>query len=159
VHDDTAFFGYSVHRPDTQLIDQISDAAIAVGFNVMSELAGMLPDEVRLSRRAPGNCRPYQRFFGCSVQFDAEQNALVFPAKMLACPVRGAVGELRRILEKSVAQYWAVKQPSITGRLARILCARATFDGESLEDIAQRLAIHPRTLNRCRRRDQASVRC
>jgi hypothetical protein len=34
--------------------------------------------------------------------------------------------KLRSILENAVAQYWAVKQPSFTDRLARILCARVT---------------------------------
>jgi hypothetical protein len=53
-------------------------------------------------------------------------------ADMLECPLRGADGELRRILEKSVDQYWAVKQPSFIDRLARILCPRVTFGGESL---------------------------
>jgi AraC-like DNA-binding protein len=92
------------------------------------------------------------------VHFDAEQNALVFPPTMLVRPVRGADGELRRILEKSVAQYWAVKQPSFTDRLARILCARVNFGGESLEDVAQRLAIHPRTLNRRLQAEGSSFR-
>jgi len=37
----------------------------------------------------------------------------------------------------------ATKQPSFTDRLARILCARATFRGESLEEVARYLSVHP----------------
>ena len=77
---------------------------------------------------------------------------------MLACPVHGADSELRRILEKSVAQYWAVKQPSFTDRLARILCARVTFGGESLEDVARYLSMHPRTLSRRLQAEGSSFR-
>jgi AraC-like DNA-binding protein len=148
VHDGTAFLGHALHRADMQTIEQFTDGAIAEGFNIVRELVGAAPEEVRLCRRTPADVRPYQRFFGCAVQFDAEQSALVFPATMLARPVLSADWKLRSILEDSVAQYWAVKQPSFTDRLARILCARVTFGGDSLEGVARYLSMHPRTLNR-----------
>ena len=82
----------------------------------------------------------------------------MFPSTMLARPVLGADRKLRSILEDSVAQYWAVKQPSFTDRLARILCARVTFGGESLEDVARYLSMHPRTLNRRLQAEGSSFR-
>ena len=83
---------------------------------------------------------------------------MLFPATMLARPVLSADRKLRSILENSVAQYWAVKQPSFTDRLVRILCARVTFGGESLEDIARYLSMHPRTLNRRLQAEGSSFR-
>jgi AraC-like DNA-binding protein len=148
VHDGMAFWGHAVHRPGMQMIEQFSDGAIAQGFNIIRELVGASPDEVRLCRLTPRDVRPYHRFFRSAVQFNAEQSALVFPATMLARPVPSADSKLRSILQDSVSQYWAVKHPSFTDRLARILCARVSFGGDSLEDVARYLSIHPRSLNR-----------
>ena len=48
----------------------LRDGVAAVGFNMMRELCGALPDQVLLSRKPPADARPYRRFF--HVPFDAE---------------------------------------------------------------------------------------
>jgi AraC-like DNA-binding protein len=141
-----------------EMVEQFSDGAIAQAFNIMRELVGATPEQVRLSRHTPGDVRPYHLLFGSAVQFNAEQSTLVFPAPMLARPVLSADRKLRSILQGSISEYWAVKQPSFTDRLARILCARVTFGGESLEDVAHYLSIHPRTLNRRLQAEGSSFR-
>jgi hypothetical protein len=97
---------------------------------------------------APADIIPYRRHFGVTPQFEAEQCSLVIPANLLDRPVRGAARELRRILVKSVAEYWGVRKPSIYDRVIRVLRARVVFGGASLEDVADELGIHSRTLNR-----------
>jgi len=61
----------------------------------------------------------------------------------LALPVSGH--RSRRVMR---THDQATKQASFTDRLARILCVRVTFRGESLEEVARYLSVHPRTLNR-----------
>jgi AraC-like DNA-binding protein len=148
VQNEIAFWGYAVHHPGMLAIDQVNDGARAAGFKVMSELVGTVPDEIQLARRAPSNISPYIRLYGSAPTFDAQQCALAFPATLLAHPVPGADSELRGILEKSVAAYWAVKQPSITHTVTRMLRARAVFPDTSLDSVASELSMHPRTLNR-----------
>ena len=148
IQDDTAFWGYAIHHPDMKAIDQIGDGAMAVAFNMMKELVSAVPDEVLLSRRAPHNTAPYRRFFSSTPRFDAQQCALAFPISLLGYPVRSPDRELRRILERSVAAYWAVEQPSMTHTVARMLRARVIFPDVSLETVASELAMVPRTLNR-----------
>jgi AraC-like DNA-binding protein len=148
IQNDIAFWGYAVHYPGMKAIEQLGDGAMAVAFNMMRELVGAGPDEILTSRRTPGNTAPYVNFFGCMPRFDAEQYALAFPASLLSRPVRGADRELRRILEKSVAAYWAVEQPSVTHTVARMLRARVIFPDTSLEAIANEMSMQPRTLNR-----------
>lgn len=148
LQNETAFWGYAVHHPDMQAIEQLSDGATAVGFNMMEELIGASPDEILLCRSAPRDIGPYRCFFGLTPRFDAEQYALAFPASLLARPVQGADRELRRILEKSVAQYWAVRQPRVAEQVIRILRTRVIFPETSLDDVAIQLSMHPRTLNR-----------
>jgi AraC-like DNA-binding protein len=148
IQNEVAFWGYAIHYPGVKRIEQISDGAIAIGFNMMRELAGAVPEEVLTSRRTPSNVEPYRRFFGSAPRFDAEQHALAFPASLLSRPVRTANRELRRTLEKSVAAYWAVKQPRITDTVTRVLRARVIFPDISLEELATELSMQPRTLNR-----------
>jgi AraC-like DNA-binding protein len=117
-----------------------------------------VPDEILTSRRAPSNVAPYRRFFGSTPRFDAQQYALAFPASLLSRPVRGADRELRRILQKSVATYWIVDQPSMTHTVTRMLRARVMFPDTSLEAVASELAMQPRTLNRRLRAEGKSFR-
>ena len=84
--DGVAWFGYAIHQPGIEGVDQFCDAVAAVGFNMMRELCGALPDEVLLSRKPPADARPYRRFFRVPVRFDAEQWALVFPDGELERP-------------------------------------------------------------------------
>jgi AraC-like DNA-binding protein len=148
VQDRVAFWGYAVYLPGIEAIEQISDGAVAVGFNMMKELVGLGPSEILTSRPAPTDIAPYRSFFGSTPRFDREQHSLVFPERLLTLPVRGADPALRTILEKSVAEYWAVKEPSITDQVIRILRPRVIFSNASLEEIAHTLEMHPRTLNR-----------
>jgi AraC-like DNA-binding protein len=71
------------------------------------------------------------------------------PKECNSCPsTLSADRQLRRILEKSVADYWAVAQPSLTQSVIRILHARVVFPDATLEALANELTMHPRTLNR-----------
>jgi len=148
VQDAIAFFGYAVHLPQIRALEQISDGAIALGFNIMKELVGLSPREILTSRLAPMDITPYRRFFGFTPRFDAEQNALLFPEKLLTMPISGANPKLRMILENLVARYWAAKRLSVAERVVRIICPRLFFADASLETVASVLSMHPRTLNR-----------
>ena len=85
----------------------------------------------------PASLRPmFNRiviFFGVPVRFDAEQSALVFPARQLERPVPGADPRQRAILERSVAEYWSVALPNVTDQVARILRPRILFGDFTLE--------------------------
>ena len=125
---------------------------------MMRELVGASPDGVLMSRSVPQDVGAYRRCFGVTPEFQAEQHALVFPASLLERPVRGADRELRGILAKSVAEYWAVRKPSVADRVIRVLHARVIFADATLEGVAQDLSMHPRTLNRRLQAEGASFR-
>ena len=148
VRDGVACAGYAIHQQGIEGADQYCDGAIAVEFNMMRELCGALPDEVLLSRKPPADVQPHRRFFRVPVRFDAEQSALVFPARLLERPVPSADPHQRAILEGLVATYWSIALPSVTEQLVRILRPRVLFGGFTLDTVASCLRIHPRTLNR-----------
>ncbi len=148
VQEKTAALGYGIHLPDMQGIEQANDLAMAMGFKMMSELSGLAPEEIWIARRAPDDVRPYVQLFGRMPIFDAHQSALVFPSKFLNRPVIGADAKVRKELEKVVANYWLVQQPSIKDQVVRILRARSVCGHATLAKVAEELGIHPRTLNR-----------
>lgn len=148
VREETAYWGYTAYIPGVQAVEQINDGAMAIGVNMMRELAGVAPDDVLMSHAIPRDVGAYRRCFGITPRFHAEQYALVFPAGLLTHRVRGADPGLRSILEKSVAEYWAVRKPSVGERVVRALRARVVFGDATLERVAEDLLTQPRTLNR-----------
>lgn len=148
VRDETAYWGYTAYVPGIQAVEQINDGALAIGVNIMRELAGVAPDDVLMSRATPRDVGAYRECLGVTPQFNAEQYALVFPVSLLTHAVRGADPGLRSILERSVAEYWAVRRPSVAERVVRVLRARVVFGETTLERVAEELRTHPRTLNR-----------
>ncbi len=156
--DGVAWIGYAVHHSQAAGADHLRDGAAAVGFNMMRELCGALPDEVLLSRRPPADARPYRRFFRVPVRFDAEQTALVLPARELERPVPGADFRMRATLEEAVAEYWTVALPNVTDQVVRMLHPRVLFGDFTLEAVADCLRMHPRTLNRRLREEHTTFR-
>ena len=158
IQNETAFWGYAVHHPTMQSVEQVSEGAMAVARNMLLDLAGVQPDQVFIARRAPNDLAAYKQFFGYAPTFDAQQYAVAFPAALLTRPVQGADRELRRRLESAVADYWAVTQPSITQTVVRLLHARVVFPDATLEALADELSMHPRTLHRRLEREGVSFR-
>lgn len=158
VRDGMAFAGYAVYQRGVEGVDHFCDAAIAVGFNMMRELCGALPEEVLLSRKSPADARPYHRFYRVPVTFDAEQSALVFPIRLLERPVPGANPARRAAVEKAVANYWAVASPNVTDQIIRILRSRVLFGDATLDEVARYLKMHPRTLSRRLRTEGTTFR-
>jgi AraC-like DNA-binding protein len=146
--DKVAFWGYAIYQPETRNIEQIGDGALAVAFRLMRELTGISPSDVLSSRHGPPDMSPYVQLFGVPPKFNSRQHALVFPKDLLARPVRGVDPKLRKVLEKSVTEHWAVQRITVADRVARVLRPRVVFGKISLEDVANHLSVHPRTLNR-----------
>jgi AraC-like DNA-binding protein len=158
VREGVAWIGYAAYQPGIEGADHLRGGAAAIGFNMMRELCRALPDEVLLSRRPPADARPYRRFFRVPVRFDAEQSALVFPARALERPVPGAGLPMRATLEEAVAKYWTVALPNVTDQVVQMLHPRVLFGDSSLEAVADCLKMHPRTLNRRLRAERTTFR-
>lgn len=148
VREETAFWGYGVHIPETPAVGQICDAALGIGAKILGELIGRAPEFVLISRPAPHDGALYREVFGSAAQFDAEQHAVAFPAGWLSQPVRGADPALRREAKLLVEAYWARICPGFVERVIRTLRSRVVCGNASLEDVAESLLLTPRTLNR-----------
>ena len=158
VLDGVGQWGYSVQAPRLPGIAAIMDAAVGIGDRCIHQLSGHRPETVWLSRTVPADPTPYHRGFGVAPRFDAEQTCVVLGPGALAAPVRTADPVLRRILQRQVAAYWARAQPSVAEQVRRAVAAQLTTGEASLERVAERLDLGPRTVNRRLRAEGSSFR-
>lgn len=148
VRKDVAVWGYSIFAPGIIGLEHLIDSGVAIGIGMMRELSGQDPTDVLMRRPTPVDVGPYRRLFGMTPRFNAEQSCFVFPREWLSTPVVGADPVLRRILEKSVADFWALRQPTFTEQVERTLHADIMFGPVGIESVSRSLGLHPRTLKR-----------
>ena len=143
----TAEFGCAIYHRGTDGTSQICDGVLATLVNHMRELCGpaWVPSEVRLAHAAPADTSPYRRLFRCPVRFDAELNALRFPADWLKQPVADADPAVLREVELQIS---GLSQPDLIEKLKRSLRVLLLYRVASGDAVAEMLAMHRRTLNR-----------
>ena len=145
-----AEFSYTIYQPGTEGTDQIGDGAIAGAVNIMRELCGTdwVPNEVLLAHRRPANVGPYRKFFRAPILFNAERNAITFPASLLTRQLAEREPIIRRLLKEKIDALEAQFHHDFPEQVRRILRTALLTDKTSLEEIAGLFSMTPRTLDR-----------
>jgi len=145
-----ATLGYEIYQPGVEAGDQICDASMAIGMNIMRGLCGSAwrPLEVELAHRRPADLGPFRRVFGARLHFDADRTALVFPSRWLDFQPRTADPARFRELAGQVAAAESALASDLVSDLRRVLRVVLLTGKGSVEEVAGRLSIHRRTLNR-----------
>lgn len=146
----SALLGYAIHQTHVGASEQAYDAAIAIGCNIMRHLCGgnWNPTEVCLSRDAPPDRKPYQRFYGAPVRFNSELNALVFPNRWLKQKIPRADALLYHHMEREANALHQSRPANIIQDTRRLLHAALMSGQCSANAIAGQLCLHERTLHR-----------
>ncbi|PJE44698.1 MAG: AraC family transcriptional regulator [Pseudomonas sp.] len=108
------------------------------------------PTEVRFQHSAPADSSEYQRIFRCPVLFDQADNALVFPKRLLTTRLGQADAQVRLMLDAYADRLLGEIQQghSVLDRARLELSHQLPEVGADLQQIAARLALSPRTLQR-----------
>lgn len=108
------------------------------------------PTEVRFQHAAPADTDEYQRIFRCPVLFEQADNALVFPKRLLSTPLGQADAQVRLMLDAYADRLLGEIQQgqSVLDRARLELSRQLPEAGADLQQIAERLALSPRTLQR-----------
>jgi AraC-like DNA-binding protein len=148
--DGVARIAYAIYAPGVESSEQIGEGAIAIACNVIRSLCGAdwSPTEVLLAGRRPADPRPYRRFFRAPVRFDAEQNALVFPAAVLDQRLPAASPKLQRLLLEEVQRLDRELALDFQTKVRRVLRAGLIVGQCSAEQTAGLFAMQRRTLSR-----------
>jgi AraC-like DNA-binding protein len=150
VDGELAVFDYTIYQPGTEATGQIGAGAMAGAVNIMRGLCGAdwNPSEVMLALRRPANVEPYRRLFRAPIRFDAEQNALVFPASWLSHRLAEREPAIRRLLKEKIDALEAQFRDPFPEQIRRVLRIALLTERTSIEDIAAVFSMQPRTLNR-----------
>ncbi len=145
-----AIFDYTIYQPGTEATGQVGAGAMAGAVNIMRGLCGAdwNPGEVMLAHRRPADVEPYRRIFRAPIRFDAEQNALIFPASWLSHRLAEREPAIRRLLQEKIDALEAQFRDEFPEQLRRVLRVALLTDRTSIEDIAALFSMQPRTLNR-----------
>lgn len=130
----------------------ISEYIVATWLLTFRRATGVnwTPLQVRFQHAVPDNTSEHERIFGCTPEFEHHRNELVFARDLLNIPMAKADATLQQILE---AQVVAVieklpKGEATTDAVRRLLATELGEGQPTLEQIAPRLHMSPRTLHR-----------
>jgi AraC-like DNA-binding protein len=136
------------HRQDSEL-------TVALGVAHIRRLLGLanwVPSSVHFMhpRPQPASERELRRFFGCALHFEETFDGMRFPEAFLDIPIRTSDPGLLQILKSYAEDRLSLQDdtPSLVGNARRLVAANLANGRISIEDVAQALAMTPRTLQR-----------
>jgi len=140
-------FGIAIYEDGVVGLEQLFDAYMAAGMNVLLELCGpaWTPTEVFIPSAKPRDCTHHRHLLKVTPHFGAEFCALRFSAHWLRKAVSGADPERLRLAERSANLAGA---PALLQQVHRALRALLLNGKNSGDDVARMLSMHRRTLNR-----------
>lgn len=147
---DVAQLSYGIYAPDMESSDQIGEGAIAIACNIIRSLSGAAwaPTAVLLASHCPADVRPYSRFFRAPVHFDADKNALVFPAALLNQKLPRASRELQQLVLEEVQQMDRELTFEFSTKVRRVVRAGLIVGRYSADQTAALFSMQRRTLSR-----------
>lgn len=150
IHGDVVSLSWGIeHGLPGQLADETAIAAFAT---IVRQLVNqkLTPTAINFVNPAPADVAVYEDFFGCPVTFGGTLTCVTFPTRYLMLPVAHSDPGLRTLLENQAEALLRAlpSNQSFQTELKQAL-ARSLHEGApTLEHVAQRLAMSPRTLQR-----------
>ena len=144
----SACLRYILVDPAIDTGSTISDLAMAIAMRMLIELCGpgWTADLVELSRRKPGDVRPYRQHFRCPIAFDSTVAAIHFNGKWLDQPL--AARRMSDDTDDDAAQP-APSDPAMPERVILQLSRSISNGSEvSASKVARHFGICDRTLQR-----------
>lgn len=146
---ETLVVTYDLNLPAAVKTPQIIDLIVGLSINFLRYLAerDLKPRIIDLCREPPADRAQYQRLLRCKPNFSQALNRFGFALDDLNAPIRSADGFLRELVVHHIGQEF----PHHVDRLAQVraLATRLLPVGQcTLETIAGKLILHPRTLQR-----------
>lgn len=144
----------SVRSADVRLQDHplLIELMTAVIWRLVKQIAPDLPlmERVNFAHAAKGNAQDYETYFGCSVHFRANENAMIGSISQFEQPLPGSLPQAFEQAEESVRVKIlgdGVMAP-IHRQVEQLLRLRWSLLGEGLEGLARVMQCHPRQLQR-----------
>ncbi len=152
-----AYLSYH-NASQTQLRKQSDELAMAHSIIIMQALCGLdwKPTRVCFCHQAPENQRPYQKLFKAPVFFGQERTEIVFPKHWLNAPIIQTDPALNMILSTHINQPKQNIPRNFCDEVVCLIKDLLPLGPCGLETVADRLAVHHRTLQRTLKEEGSS---
>jgi AraC-like DNA-binding protein len=135
--------------------DPVAGVAVDVGMSLLLDMcrltagAALRPRAVSLCRRRPVSALPYQHFFGCTIEFSSQENALVLSATDADRPLESSNRQLASVLDKMLTEQVArLDRSDVVARCKAAILEHLASGEISEDEAATLLHMSPRTLQR-----------
>jgi AraC-like DNA-binding protein len=149
---DQAKLSYQVTDASIRPRRQDAECMMAVLLAWLRETLGteFSPDEVWFEHAEPAGAAELASIFRAPLRFEQTENALLFPRAHLAAKVRSADDELHQLLKARVEELMRQKMlvPGLVASVRETICATLDDSLPTLDTVAARLTLGPRTLQR-----------
>jgi AraC-like DNA-binding protein len=153
---------FTVHALHDKLHPESAEFLLASSVSFARQLSTQYggPLEVRFTHRRPADPSYVERFFGCPVRFETLENGYTFDTAVLSAPVIGHDPERCAALQREAETLLAdLTEPGAFRRDVVSAISAEIADGDpSVERVAARLGLHPKTLARRLSNDGTSYR-
>jgi AraC-like DNA-binding protein len=124
--------------------------AVTMAFNFLKQLcgAGFQPAAATFASRAPTDLRPIHSFFRAPVRFDSDESAVIFERRWLDQPLPPVDPQTRRKAEAAMNAQRDVLMSDLPATVRRLLRKHLLLGQCSMDDVADQLGMHRRTLDR-----------
>ena len=153
-----ARFIWAIAESGIRSTGHIQLAAMTIAFNFMQDLCGAawLPAAVTVAARSPTNPQACHRYFRAPIRFDSDESALIFEQRWLDRPLPPVDPLTRRQIETEARARQAIMAINFPNTVRMVLRKKLLIGDCSMENVAQLLGMHRRTLDR--RLQQHAVR-
>ena len=129
---------------------QVIELGLALFCNEMRSHAEprWQPASVQFCHRAPPDLGLHRRFFGPTLSFDQDRNAIRIQAELLARPLAAADERSRRMMSAVLAGRQSRTPQAALSRIEGAIRALMPFSACSIGEVANAIATSPRTLQR-----------
>ena len=128
---------------------QAAELALGVALRVLRLLVGpqFAPSSVQLRHGALGDPAAYRDYFGCAVEFGADEYGFRFPRSVLAHAVADD-GDVHDVVQRYLSSIAVPTASAPAGAVAELIRHMLPTGGLDLDLVASQLAVHRRTLQR-----------
>ncbi len=129
---------------------QVIEFVFAVAFNVLQAMTGQAATDWRVSFRHSRGMPPlrYRRYFACTIKFGAARDCIEFPAALLDMPIDSADPGLKRLALRYLNHLERRHPAGLGRRVSELIRRQLPNGGGHIERIAATLGMHPKTLHR-----------
>ncbi len=107
------------------------------------------PIQMRFRDKQPGNIKPFDDHFRCTLKFSASSDGIVFPADLLDRPLPRAHAELSRLHNEAITRYLAQRDKSDIVSQSKAAIFELIAEGRvTAKTVAGQLNMSTRTLRR-----------